>query len=174
MIWWVAATVCCLDQLTKFWAVRTLSSGRRIVLIDNYFQLAYAENQGGAAGLLGGYPQVLTLLSLAALCVIVWWALTIPRHERLARFGFGAVMGGAVGNLLDRLFRGGFLFDTYVVDFFDAHWHDQLRWPTFNVADTFICIGIGLIIFAHVRAYRRSAATATGKKPSPEPGSQGT
>jgi len=150
MIPWVAAIVCILDQLTKLWAVHELSSGRTILLLDNFLQLAYARNQGGAAGLLREHPQWLTLLSLVALGIIVWWARSVPREERLARFGFGMILGGAIGNMLDRLFRGGFLVGTYVVDFIDAHWYYRLHWPTFNLADSSICVGIAIIIIAHV------------------------
>ena len=155
MIWWVAAIVCCLDQLTKLWAVRTLQLGRTIPLIENFLQLSYAENQGGAAGLMRQYPQLLMVLSLVALVIIVWWARAVPPEEKVARVGFGAILGGAVGNLLDRLFRGGFIFGTYVVDFIDAHWYNRLHWPTFNLADSAICVGIALIILAHLVAYRQ-------------------
>ena len=150
MIWWVAAIVCVLDHLTKLWAVHELSSGRTIPLLANFLQLAYAENQGGAAGLLRQHPQLLTLLSLVALGIIVWWARSVPREERLARFGFGMILGGAIGNMLDRLFRGGFLIGTYVVDFIDAHWYYRIHWPTFNFADSSICVGIAIIIIAHL------------------------
>ena len=163
MIWWVAAIVCCLDQLTKLWAVQTLSGGRTIRLLDNFLQLAYATNQGGAAGLLRDYPQLLTLLSLAALGVIVWWARTVPPEERLARLGFGAILGGAVGNMLDRLFRGGFFVGTYVVDFIDAHWYYRWHWPTFNLADSAICVGIAIVVIAHLHAHRKTEAA------TPEP-----
>jgi len=163
MIWWVAAVVCCLDQLTKLWAVQTLSGGRTIRLLDNFLQLAYATNQGGAAGLLRDYPQLLTLLSLAALGIIVWWARTVPPEERLARLGFGAILGGAVGNMLDRLFRGGFFVGTYVVDFIDAHWYYRWHWPTFNLADSAICVGIFVVVLAHLRAHRKAEAA------TPEP-----
>jgi len=166
MVWWVAAIVCCLDQLTKLWAVHTLASGRTITVVDNFLRLAYAENQGGAAGIMRNHPQVLTLFSLAALVVIIWWARSIPAEDRVARLGFGAVLGGALGNLIDRLFRGGFIFGTYVVDFIDAHWYDKLHWPTFNLADSAICIGIGLIILANIRSHRHAAARLGGEKAS--------
>jgi len=158
MIWWVAAIVCCSDQLTKLWAVRTLGTGRTITLLEDFLQLSYTTNQGGAAGLLRNYPQFLTVVSLVALVVIIWWARTVPFDERLARVGFGAILGGAIGNLLDRLFRGGFFVGTYVVDFIDAHWYDRWHWPTFNLADSAICIGIGIVIVAHWRTARLAAS----------------
>jgi signal peptidase II len=168
MIWWVAAIVCCLDQLTKLWAVQTLSGGRTIPLIENCLQLAYATNQGGAAGLLREHPQWLTLLSLVALVIIIWWAWSVPREEKLARLGFGAILGGAIGNLLDRLFRGGFLVGTYVVDFIDAHWHYRVHWPTFNLADSAICVGIAIVVIAHLRTAR------TAECPTPDPATERT
>jgi signal peptidase II len=160
MIWWVAAIVCCLDQLTKLWAVQALSTGRTITLLENFLQLSYARNQGGAAGLLSSHPQWLTLLSVVALAVIIWWARTVPPDERFARLGFGAILGGAIGNMLDRLFRGGFFVGTYVVDFIDAHWYYQLHWPTFNLADSAICVGIVMVVLAHMRAGHAAACRA--------------
>jgi len=150
MMWWIAAIVCAADQLTKLWAVHVLRGGKKIVLLDGFFQLTYATNQGGAAGILHGYPQVLTVLSITALVIILWWAGKVPAEQRLARVGFGAVLGGALGNMLDRLFRGGLFFNTYVVDFLDVHWRD-LHWPTFNLADSAICVGIAIVIFSQLR-----------------------
>jgi signal peptidase II len=161
MLWWIAAIVVVLDQLTKFWAVKVLYNEGQlhtIVVVENFFQLSYAENRGGAASILDSHPQLLTALSIIALAVIVWWALQLPASDRLGRIGFGAVLGGAVGNLLDRLFRGGFVFDTHVVDFLDAHWFYRYHWPTFNVADTAICVGIALIIFSQFRLSRAGEA----------------
>ena len=160
MIWWIAAVVIVLDQLTKLWAVRALSPdpNRAITIIPNFLQLAWATNQGGAAGLLHHHPQLLTLLSLAALGIILWWAHTVPLGEKLARFGFGLILGGAMGNLLDRLFRGGFVLHTYVVDFIDAHWYYRIHWPTFNVADSCICIGIAIVLLAHLRPQHHTLA----------------
>jgi signal peptidase II len=155
MIWVITAAVICLDHLTKYWAVLALSRRGPIVLIENVLQLQYAENTGGAASIMADHPQLLTVLSLAALAIIIWWARTVPATEKLTRIGFAFVLGGAIGNLLDRIFRGGFLFKTYVVDFIDAHWHEY-HWPTFNVADSAICVGIGVIFLAHFLTYRRS------------------
>jgi len=169
MIWWIAAIVCLLDQLTKLWAIHVLGSGRTITLIENFLQLAYATNQGGAAGLLHDHPLVLTLLSLVALLVIVWWARAVPSEEKLARIGFGAILGGAVGNMLDRFFRGGFLVGTYVVDFIDAHWYYRVHWPTFNLADSAICVGIAIVIFAHIRTSRTAVCCAPSAPTDPPP-----
>ncbi len=167
MLWYVAAVVIVLDQLTKYWAVKVLAPGRSIVIFENFLQLTYATNQGGAAGLLQSRPQLLTLLSIIALGVILWWALTVPREDRLARFGFGMILGGAVGNLLDRLFRGGFFFNTYVVDFIDAHWYNRenLHWPTFNLADTAICTGIAVVLVSSLFVHPK----ATASEPAPVP-----
>jgi signal peptidase II len=162
MVWGVAFIVCCLDQLTKVWAIQALSGGRRIELVDNFLRFEYTTNPGGAAGMLGDSPLLLTALSVVALGIIVWWARMIPRDEKFARAGFGLILGGAVGNLIDRLFRGGFLSFSGVVDFIQAHWYDRAHWPTFNVADSAICIGIALVIFTHVIAYRREAAQEAG------------
>jgi len=159
-MWLIIAAVILLDQMTKYWAVQALGSGHTITVVEDFLQLAYAENRGGAASLMSSHPQLLTLLSLLALGVIIWWARTVPPGDRITRAGFALVLGGATGNLLDRLFRGGFFFDTYVVDFVDAHWYHRIHWPTFNLADSAICLGIVLIFYAHFRLYRREPVEA--------------
>ena len=173
MIWRVAAFVCILDQLTKLWAVHALrDTHRTIILIPNYLQLSYATNRGGAAGLLGDYPLLLTLFSAVAMVIIVWWALSVPPQERLARLGFGAILGGALGNMLDRLFRGGLVVGTYVVDFVDAHWYDRYHWPTFNTADSAICVGIAIVVVAHLCTYRAASACPVAPEKAPAEGNK--
>ncbi len=142
-----------LDHLTKFWAIAALSlahpeTGARlpaklVSVIPGALQFRYAENTGAAFSLFYEHPEILTGVSaLIAIALFVWYFRTALSH-RWTRAGLALILGGAVGNLIDRAARG------YVVDFIDAYWR-QWHWPAFNIADSAICIGAGiLILLAH-------------------------
>lgn len=137
----VAAVVVAADQIVKWWATATLP-GRPIVLIDGFLQLRYLTNKGAAFSMLEGSGSIIALVAVAAAIFIVLIAgrLDAPREA----VALGLVLGGAVGNLLDRVFRGDGLLDGGVVDFIDFSF-----FPAFNVADSAITIGAGLaLIFA--------------------------
>ena len=120
------------------------------VLSENFFLLQYAENPGAAFGLFRNLPAnargpLFHLVSIGAVLLITFYFSKLTgtkREERWALFGFPLVLGGAVGNYIDRLARG------FVIDFLEAHWFDSatLRWPSFNVADMAICIGVGMLV----------------------------
>jgi signal peptidase II len=140
----VAVVVIVFDQLTKWWVVRTLP-GDPIVLIDDFLQLRYLTNKGAAFSMLEGFGSIIALMAIAAVVfiVVVSGKLDI-RREAVA---LGLVLGGAVGNLVDRVFRGDGLLDGGVVDFVDFSF-----FPAFNVADAAITVGAGLaILFAFLQ-----------------------
>jgi signal peptidase II len=126
---------------------------RPIVLSESFFRLGYAENPGAAWGLFRDLPPqyrgpLFHVVSLGAVALIGYYfsKLTGARSERFALWGLCLVLGGALGNYIDRLARG------FVIDFLDAHWFDRYHWPSFNVADAGIVIGVGcLFIDALVR-----------------------
>ena len=117
-------------------------------LSADYLRLRYAENTGAAFGLFRGLPPaarglLFHLVSLGAVGLITLYYLRLSstsREERFARIGLPLVLGGALGNYLDRLARG------FVIDFIEAHWHDRATWPSFNVADSCIVVGVGLLL----------------------------
>jgi signal peptidase II len=118
-----------------------------VVLSDDFFRLRYAENPGAAFGLFRQLPDSLRaplfhLVSVGAVLLIAFYfsRLTGAADERWARVGLPLVLGGAIGNYLDRLARG------FVIDFIEAHWFDKAAWPAFNVADSAICVGVALLI----------------------------
>jgi len=166
-----AGVVFVADQVSKLLVQAHLRGALPREIFPNFLQLSYAQNKGGAFSLLANHGWILTAVSVAAVVAILIWSFNIPRHEKLTRISLGLIFGGAVGNLFDR-FRLG-----YVIDFIDAHWYNTYHWPTFNFADTFICIGIGLFVIAtilsHIR-YKRGrivdssvpCASETGQKPS--------
>lgn len=133
-----AAGVLTLDQLTKWWASEALQ-GAPVVLIDGFLELRYLENTGAAFSLLEGAGP---LIALAALAIIGFVMVLMRRIEaRPEAVALGLVMGGALGNLTDRVFGGPGLLDGGVVDFVDFSF-----FPAFNLADSAITIGAGLLI----------------------------
>lgn len=119
----------------------------QIVVSDNFFRTRYAENPGAAFGLFRSLPEhvrgpLFHLVSLGAVVLIAYSfsRLTGAANERWARWGMPLVLGGAIGNYVDRLARG------FVIDFLEAHWFERAYWPAFNVADTAICVGVGLLV----------------------------
>jgi signal peptidase II len=121
---------------------------RSFTLSPGYLRIRYAENTGAAFGLFRGLPPSLRgllfhVVSLGAVVLITFYYLRLSSsapEERLARLGLALVLGGAIGNYVDRLARG------FVVDFIEAHWHDRAYWPSFNLADSCIVVGVGLLL----------------------------
>jgi len=130
--------VVAVDQLTKVWAVAALSDGS-IELIDGFLQLRLTRNPGAAfSSFTGGGP----LLGAVAAAVAIAIAFLLPKIEqRLDRVALSLVMGGALGNFADRIFRGDGLLDGAVVDFISFSF-----WPTFNAADSAISVGVVLML----------------------------
>jgi signal peptidase II len=134
----VAAGVVLLDQLTKWWVVATLP-GDPIVVVEGFFQLRYIQNPGSAFGMFPGAGGFLAVAAVVAALVIVSVVRKLERPSE--QVAMGLVLGGAVGNLGDRLFRGAGLLDGKVVD-----WIDFDFFPAFNVADSAITLGAGLAL----------------------------
>ena len=148
----VGVTVC--DQATKAAMVSWLPSvagPRGHEVFENLFYLHLKRNPGVAFSLFDDHPSVLTVVTSVAVALIGWWAWTVPRGERLTRNAFGLILGGALGNLIDRYARG------HVIDFLDfifpgvlGRWHTTIfhtpHFATFNLADTAICLGMALLV----------------------------
>ena len=145
----VAATgllVAVLDQASKHWALSALQNQHTIDLVGSLrFNLAYNT---GTAFSFGSNRGLGPWISVLAIVVVVGLSLGYTSRFRLGAVSAGLIAGGAVGNLVDRAFRGdkGFLHGA-VIDFVDLQW-----WPIFNVADAAICVGAGLLIIASFRA----------------------
>jgi signal peptidase II len=143
----IALVVVLVDQLTKHWAVTSLGTDREIHLVWT-LQLNLAFNNGMAFGQGQGFGPVIAVI---ATLVIVYLLVSLRTEgSRLGTLGMGLLIGGAAGNLLDRLFRGdeGFMQGA-VVDFIDLQW-----FPIFNVADMAINVGAGLLILSGILAAR--------------------
>jgi len=137
---------------------------RSFTLIQDYLRLRYAENTGAAFGLFRGLPSSMRgllfhLVSIGAVVLITVYYLRLAgtgREERFARFGLPLVLGGALGNYVDRLARG------FVIDFVEAHWHDRATWPSFNVADSCIVVGVGLLLLDGLVRRERKVEVSPG------------
>jgi len=136
----IALVVVVVDQLTKWWVVSTLP-GNPIEVIPGVLWLQYVTNSGSAFGLLPGAGSFIALGAIAAVVLIMLVVHRLP--GRLEAVAMGLVLGGAIGNLGDRLFRGPGLLDGKVVDFVDF-----VHFPAFNVADSAITVGAGLALLA--------------------------
>lgn len=131
-----------MDQLTKVWAVAALSDGP-IVLIDGFLQLRLTRNPGAAFSSFTGGGAFLAVIA-AIVAVAIGFLLPLI-EERLERVALALVMGGALGNFTDRIFRGDGFLDGAVVDFIDFSF-----FPTFNAADSAISIGVVLMLLSVV------------------------
>lgn len=141
----IALIGCLLDQITKLIAVAHLGDNIPVPIIPGLLDLRRVGNTGAAWSIASDHPAMLACFSVAISIVIAVMAWRFGPGERGLRIGLGLIMGGAVGNLIDRVRLG------YVIDFIDAHWFDRAHWPIFNIADSAICIGIGLWLVASFR-----------------------
>lgn len=150
-----------LDQATKWWIDRHLEFGSDHPVIGGFFDLVYLGNTGAAFSSFTGRGVYFVILSVITLIgLLIAWARGSFR-DRLHWCGVGLLMGGILGNVTDRLVHG------YVVDFllFDLHVPFANPWPAFNVADSCICIAVGLFLLA---AWRESGQAAAAKTASTE------
>ncbi len=126
------AAMIAVDQLVKYWAVSVLKEAGTIPLLDQVFQLTYVENRGAAFSMLRGKVWFFVVFTIVVVGIIIYLLRTGRIHGKMGRWSLYMVIGGAVGNLIDRIFRG------YVVDLFDF---TLIHFPVFNVADILVCVG---------------------------------
>ncbi|MEX2275227.1 MAG: signal peptidase II [Actinomycetota bacterium] len=145
-----AAGVYLLDRLSKLWAENQLQDRTPIELIGGAVRLGYTTNSGGAFGIGGSAPLLFVGATLVVIGVIVWTSLRLPR--RSVAIGLGLILGGALGNLTDRVVRGPG-FRGAVVDFIDVG-----AWPVFNLADSAIVVGAVVLAIGALGSARREHA----------------
>lgn len=140
----VALALVAADQATKTWIVQTLgpeTMSRFIPIIGDTVRFAYSHNTGVAFSMFQGHPEILTIIALVIVAgAIYFYATQLPNHRSLIQVILGLILGGAFGNLIDRVRLG------YVVDFIQVGW-----FPIFNVADSAISIGAALLILQFLR-----------------------
>lgn len=163
---WVVLTVSSLlivlaDQLTKFWVVRGFVLGESVEVISGFFHFTYVRNPGAAFGILASAPTwfrvpFFNLVPFVALFAILRVFKFVSGTDRLLIAGFSGVLGGAIGNLIDRIRFG------YVIDFVDFHWKGS-HFPAFNIADIAITFGVGLLLLGNFRVGLKES-TREGEK----------
>jgi len=150
-----AAAILALDRLTKWWIERHIAFLDTWRIIPGFFDIVHSENRGVAFGLFNNSTSHwrTTLLILGALAAVVTVSALLWKPERLdpaSRWGFALVLGGAAGNLLDRILWG------RVTDFL-LFYAGQYQWPAFNVADSAVVIGSALLVIDLIRPKHRTA-----------------
>jgi signal peptidase II len=151
-LWAIAATVLALDQLTKLWIVARVpfnpfhvhGAGADTEVIRGFFYIIHVGNTGAAWSMFSGQSVLLALLAAGTLVAIFFWRRTLGLKDGYAQICFGLLCGGVVGNLIDRLAHG------HVVDFIDLHFGSYV-YPTFNIADSGICVGVLLYLWQSLR-----------------------
>ena len=127
-----------LDQGTKLWALASLKPIQRMTLMEGFMDLTFVENRGVAFGMFSGQRWFILLLTGIIAAGLIWFYVTMPKKKEYfpLRVSLVLVLSGAIGNIIDRLFRG------YVVDFFEFTFFE---WPVFNVADIYVVVGVILL-----------------------------
>ena len=153
VLWFIALAVFVVDQATKLWIVAHVpfdpmhshGVGNDIAVIRGFFYIIHVGNTGAAWSMFSGRSVTLALLAAGTLVAIYLWRHTLGLKHPLSQICFGLLCGGIVGNLIDRLVH------KHVIDFIDLHFGSYV-YPTFNVADSGICVGVILYLWQSLRA----------------------
>lgn len=125
-----------IDQLSKYLTVENMIEGASIPIIPGVFHFTFIYNRGAAFGLLENQQWIFILVAVALIAVVFFFRKDIAAADKYTRYGTALLIGGAIGNLIDRIRIN------MVVDYFDF-----IIWPIFNIADIAICVGVSLIIW---------------------------
>ena len=143
----IAGVVISLDQLTKILIISNFQLSESLTVIPNFFNITYVRNFGAAFGILtDSHPDFREIFFLTmppmAVLLILWLLRSIEDSDKIQVIGLSLIFSGAIGNYIDRLrFR-------YVIDFLDFHIANRYTWPAFNIADSAIVCGVGLMFLA--------------------------
>ena len=153
---WIAAVVIALDQITKIAASANLKMYQPIEIMP-FFNLTLAHNTGAAFSFLadaGGWQRwFFAVIAVVVSTVIFLWLKRLQQHEKWQAIALALILGGAIGNVIDRIWLG------YVVDFILVY-YKQWEYPAFNIADSAIFIGVVMIIIDAIREHRRESQKA--------------
>jgi signal peptidase II len=141
----LAVFILLLDQITKWFVLRTLQTGDEMVVIPGFFHLVHRDNTGAAWSLFTGNNAILAAVALVALIVLYFSRHHFNAHTLTGQFAFGLIFGGIIGNLTDRLLPTRHAVVDFLYFFMARRGGDDLGFPAFNVADSAICTGVALI-----------------------------
>ncbi len=193
-VFWIVAIVICIDQITKWLVLKNMHRGQSIDLLGDWLKFTFTENPGMAFGIEYGHPALITLFSVIATGLILFYTYKIGHLYGPYQISLALVLGGAIGNIIDRVFYGAILYDTplfvgKVVDFIHVNvWRGTVGagvpffggkfvalFPIWNVADMAIVIGVvGILFFQKkfhetsdvLKAMAEDAATTSPLPPS--------
>jgi signal peptidase II len=153
---WLPGLIVLLDQVTKAMVRRMLPLHESVTVIPGVVDFTHIRNTGAAFGFLNGvdFPfktVVIAIVATAALIGVAWYAAGLAHHQMLARAGLALIIGGAAGNLIDRVVAGS------VVDFVDVYWGSHHFWA-FNVADSAISCGVAIMILDMIGVSRHASS----------------
>jgi signal peptidase II len=155
---WLAIIVVALDQLTKAAIRATVPLHSSVTVVPGFMDFTHVRNSGAAFGILNlaDFPfktALIAIIATAALVGVGMYAASLAHHQLVARIGLALIFGGAAGNLLDRIVTGS------VVDFVDVYWGTHHFWA-FNVADSAISVGVGIMILDMLGSDKRETSEA--------------
>lgn len=164
LLWTIGLAVFVSDQLTKFWIIAQVpfnpmhshGIGSDIEIVRGFCYIIHVGNTGAAWSMFSGRSVMLALLAAGTLVAIFFWRHALGLRDRLSQVCFGLLCGGIVGNLLDRLMH------QHVIDFIDLHFGSYI-YPTFNVADSGICVGVILYLWQSLRSPTSPDRSAAGE-----------
>ncbi|HTX53366.1 MAG TPA: signal peptidase II [Candidatus Baltobacteraceae bacterium] len=144
------------DQVSKWAVLQSFRVGESVSVVPGFFDLTFVLNRGAAFSLFATLPEQIRnpffiCVSITAVVLIVFYRVRYLHGHRLASFSLALILGGAIGNLIDRMRYG------VVIDFFDAH-IGAYHWPVFNVADSAITVGVTLMCVDMLLEWRQTAA----------------
>jgi len=158
---WISVIAFLLDQWSKHAVVDAMSLFQS-KQVFSFFNITYVHNYGAAFSFLdsaGGWQRwFFTVIAVVVSVVILWWLKQTPREQKMLPIAFSFILGGALGNVYDRLVHG------YVIDFIDVYvnnWH----WPAFNIADSAIFIGAALLIIDMIKNGDKDKDSASNEAP---------
>ena len=170
VFWLLALVIAILDQFTKTWVALSLPLGsyhppHRVDIIEGFFHIVHVSNTGAAWGILQGWSWFLALFSIVCLVLIYLFRGALHLSRRPCQWAFGLLVGGVLGNLYDRVFRG------HVIDFLDFHLGSYV-WPAFNIADAGIFCGVAIYLYYSFFLEQKYPPNKSGKKKHANPASQ--
>ncbi len=152
-----------MDQVTKLMAIKLLAPKGSVDVIRGVFRFTYVENEGAAFGMFSEHRWIFMVISTVAIVALIIYLWKFPPDSKLACVSLSFIIGGGIGNMIDRVFLG------YVVDFLDFCAFPSLWMWVFNVADAFVCVGGGMLMLwlvisiikdARLEKEKRSAGSA--------------